>query len=255
MNSRKSFRDWLLPLLVAATVAWAPASHGQSDNIDPDAVSLLRKSTEYVGSLKRFRVDATSSIELVTTDMQKLHFDHHVAISVERPNRMRIDRVGEIVQQNFYYDGKSLAVSFPNDGFYASVPAPAAIDATLDLARDKLDVVAPGADFLYSNAFDRLSAGLTSARFIGEATIAGVRCEHLAFRNAEVDWQIWIDEGDKPLPRKLVVTSKRMAQSPQFTVVMNKWDTSPKFSDAMWTFTPPKGARKIEWLPASAAAK
>ena len=255
MNSNKSFHTWLLPVLLAAAAIWSPTSHAQSDAIDPDAVALLKRSTDYVAALKHFRVDTESSIELVTTDSQKLQFGHHTVISVERPNRMRVERVGEIIQQVFYYDGKTLSVSFPNNGYYAMVAAPATIDATLDLARDKLDVVAPGADFLYTNAYERLSAGLTSARFIGEATVAGVRCEHLAFRNAEVDWQIWIEEGDKPFPRKFVVTSKRMAQSPEFSVVMNKWDTSPKFTDATWAFTPPKGAKKIEWLPASAATK
>ena len=255
MKSNKSLPGWLLPVLVAAVAVWAPVGHAQSDAIDPDAVALLKKSTEFVTALKKFRIDTESTIELVTTESQKLQFGHRTVISVARPDRMRVERVGEIIEQVFYYDGKALSVSFPKVGYYASVPAPATIDATLDFARDKLDVIAPGADVVYTNAFARLSDGLTSARFIGEDVVAGVRCEHLAFRNAEVDWQMWIEEGDKPFPRKFVVTSKRMAQSPEFSVVITKWDTSPKFTDATWAFTPPKGANKIEWLPASSAAK
>ena len=167
----------------------------------------------------------------------------------------RVERVGELVSQVFYYEGKSLSMSLPKEGYYATEAAPPTIEATLDFARDKLDVIAPGADLLYKNAFEILTDGLTAAMIIGESVVAGVRCDHLAFRNPEVDWQLWIQQGDKPLPRKLVITSKKMPQSPEFIVVMTKWDTAPKLTDAMFRFTPPKGARKIEWLPAASATK
>ena len=118
----------------------------------------------------------------------------------------------------------------------------------LDFARDKLNVIAPAADLVYSNAFERLTEGLTSAFIVGDAIVGGVPCVHIALRNAEVDWQIWIQLGDKPLPRKFVVTSKRMSQSPQFIVVLSKWDAAPKVTDAMFRFVPPKGSQKIEFL-------
>ena len=252
MNRTLFFARWLVRALLAATAAWTLAAAAQTPALDPEAVELLRRSTNYLAGLKQFRADTQASIEMVTSDGQKLQFDQHVIVSVQRPNMMRTERVGEIVKQSFYYDGKSLSVNLPDYGYYATVAAPATLDATLTFARDKLDVIAPAADLLYGNAFDLLSAGLTSAIFIGESVVAGVRCNHLAFRNAEVDWQICIEQGAKPLPRKLVITSKRMAQSPQFAVVFDKWDTAPKFSAATFAFNPPKGARKVDWLPAAA---
>ena len=83
--------------------------------------------------------------------------------------------------------------------------------------------------------------------------IDGVRCDHIAFRNAEVDWQIWIQQGDKPVPRKFVITSKRMPGSPQFVSVMSNWQTAPVFTDATFSFVPPKGAQKIDFLPVAPA--
>ena len=123
----------------------------------------------------------------------------------------------------------------------------------LDVARDKLSVIAPGADLIYANAFERLTEGLTSAFIVGEAVIDGVRCDHIAFRNAEVDWQIWIQQGDKPVPRKFVITSKRMPGSPQFVSVMSNWQTASAIPDATFSFVPPKGAQKIDFLPVAPA--
>ena len=255
MRSKTSFRRWLLPALVATAAIWAPAGSAQDNSIDPEAINLLRRSTDYVAGLKQFRFEATSAVEIVTRDGQKLQYEHRVAITVKRPNKIRSDRVGELIKQAVYYDGKSLSMNLPDDGYYATAAAPDTLDAALDFARDQLGIIAPGADFLYKNAFERLSVGLTSAAFIGEAVVAGVRCDHLAFRNAEVDWQVCIEQGAKPLPRKIVITSKKMPQAPEFIAVISKWDMAPKVTDAMFAFTPPKGAQKIDFLPAGPAAK
>ena len=160
--------------------------------------------------MKQFRVDTDATIEAVLPTGQKLQFGQRVAVTVQRPNRMRVERVGELINQTFYYDGKTLSVNLPDEKYYATAQAPPTMEAMLDFARDKLDVIAPGSDLIYKNAFERLTQGLTSAFVVGKAVIGGVRCDHIAFRNAEVDWQIWIQEGDKPLPRKFIVTSKRM---------------------------------------------
>ena len=168
---------------------------------------------------------------------------------------MRVERIGEVINQTFYYDGKTLTVDLPDQQYYATAPAPPTIEAMLDFARDKLDVIAPGSDLIYKDAFERLTQGLTSAFVVGKSVVGGVRCDHLAFRNAEVDWQIWIQEGAKPLPRKFIVTSKRVPGSPQFVVVLSKWDAAPKITDATFRFVPPKSSRQIEFLqPAAAAA-
>ena len=255
MQKKKLRFGWLLPAFVAIAAAWPSASSAQSGALDSEAVNLLRQSTAYVAGLKQFRVDTEAALEIVTTDGEKLQYDEHVVITVQRPNKLRADRMGEIVNQVAYYDGKSLSMNLPDDGYYATAAAPPTLESALDFARDQLGIVAPAADLVYTNSFERLSDGLTSAKVIGEAVVAGVACDHLAFRNPEVDWQIWIEQGDKPLPRKLVITSKKMPQSPEFIVVIKKWDTSPRLKDAMFSFTPTKGSQQIEFLPTPAAAK
>lgn len=255
MTKTRSSQRWLAPAMLAMAALWPAPSPAQDTAIEPEALAILHHSTDYLASLKQFRFDADSSIEVVMSNGQKLELDHHVRLTVQRPSKLRAERVGEIISQTFTYDGNTLVVNMPKEGYYATADVPPTLDAMLDFARDKLGVIAPGSDLIYGNAFERLTAGLTEAYVVGDAVVAGVRCDHLAFRNAEVDWQIFIEHGAKPLPRKLVITSKLLAQAPDFSVVLNKWDTAPKLNDAMFTFKPGKGAKQIEFIPAAAAAK
>jgi hypothetical protein len=96
--------------------------------------------------------------------------------------------------------------------------------------------------------------GVTRARDIGPSRCGAAPCEHLAFRG-KVDWQVWIDSGDKPLPLKVVVTTRDASAQPQFTAVL-AWDTAPKIDDSTFAFTPPPDASQMALpKPRSAAAK
>ena len=119
----------------------------------------------------------------------------------------------------------------------------------LDFARTKLDIEAPAGDLLYGNAFEIVMDGVTSGFVVGPAMIDGVRCTHLAFRGAEVDWQIWIEDGKRPLPRKYVITSREIPGAPEFSVVMTKWNLAPQFTKQTFTFTPAKDDRRVDFLP------
>ena len=254
MKRTTAFTGWLLPVLAAMATAWPIATLAQTNDIDPAAIELLRRATAYLAGMKQFRMDTETTIEAVLANGQKLQFGDHVAVTVQRPNNLRAERVCELISQTFYYDGKTLSLNLPDQKYYATAAVPPTLEGMLDYARDKLDVIAPGADLIYKNASERFYEGLTSAFVVGKAVVGGVRCDHIAFRNPEVDWQIWIQEGDKPLPRKFVVTSKKVPESPQFVVVLSKWDPAPKITDATFSFVPPQGSRRIEFVQVGTAA-
>jgi hypothetical protein len=232
--------------LAAAAPAAAPA---QPAGIDPQAEKLLRASTAFLAGQKKFSAETHSTIELVTTWGQKLQFDNAVTMAIQRPNKLHAKRVGDLVDQSFYYDGKSLTLHNPSQRFYASVPAPGTIEEALDFARTKLDIVAPAGDLVYKNAYEILTEDATSGFVVGKGVVEGVRCDHLAFRAPHVDWQIWIQEGKQPLPRKLVITTRDLANAPQFSVVVKKWNLAPAFDESLFSFKPPKDARKVDFLP------
>jgi hypothetical protein len=89
---------------------------------------------------------------------------------------------------------------------------------------------------------------IQSAMYAGQDFVDGHLCDHYAFRSDKVDWQIWITTGSKPLPRKIVITSRTDDSRPQ-SVQMLDWNLKPAFKDAVFKFTPPKGSTKIEIVP------
>ena len=93
----------------------------------------------------------------------------------------------------------------------------------------------------------------TAAADLGPASVTGVTCQQYAFRQADIDWQIWIQKGEHPLPRRLVITTKTDEARPQHTAEYT-WNLAPSFNDAAFTFDPPEGAGKVVLAKAAAAA-
>jgi hypothetical protein len=244
----------VVALAMLVLVGWPKAGYAQPAGMEPQAEKLLRRMSDYLAGRQQFTVRTENTIEVVLTSGQKLQFASPASASVWRPNRLRADRKGDIFNQEFFYDGKTLTLFNPKENLYATAAAPPTIDAMLDFAREKLDVIAPGAEFLYSNSAERMLKEATGGFVVGPSVVAGAKSTHLAFRASEVDWQIWIEDGDKPLPRKSFLTAKKVAGEPQFTVLMRSWDVAPKFTDKEFSFAPPKGAKKIEFLHLTAEA-
>ena len=236
------------------TLTLPQAALSQPSGVAPAAQQLLKASTDFMARQQRFSADTESSIEVVLDSGQKIQFDHTAKVSVERPNKLRAERTGDLVDQVFYYDGKSLTLHNPDGNYYATIAAPGTLEELLDFARDKLDVVAPAGDLLYKNAYDILMQEVTSGFVVGKGVVDGVRCDHLAFRAPHVDWQIWIEEGKRPLMRKLVITTRDKFNAPQFTVVTKNWNLKPKFSARTFGFTPPRGVQKVEFVLKDAGA-
>jgi len=249
--------SWLIASAALAATVFAlmqPAvAHVQAAGVDPDAAGMLKRMTDYVGKLPHFSVDTATTLEAVLHSGQKIQFTSASRTTLQRPDKLRSERIGDVVSQLFYYDGRKLTIYNPQDGYYATAAAPATIDAMVDFAREKLDVVAAAADLVTLDAYERLMDGVTQGFWVGKSAIGGVRCDHLAFRSGVIDWQIWIEDGEQPLPRKLVITSLDVAQVPQFEVVMSNWSLEPAIPSGFFDFTPPPGARAVEFLPVGTA--
>jgi hypothetical protein len=236
--------------LFAAGFAWQAAA--KPADIDPEADKVLRSMSTYLAGLTQFSAQTENTLEVVTKDGQKIQFSAPAQVTVSRPNQLFAERRGDIVNQMFYYDGKTLTLFNPDSNFYATVPAPATVDEMLDFARGQLDIIAPAADLIDTRVYQRLMETTTSGDYLGLVQIGGQRCHHLAYRAGTVDWQIWVREGSQPLPCRYVITSTDVVGQPQFTVQFINWDTAPKIPAGTFSFAPPAGAKAIDFLPATA---
>ena len=249
-NTSRLFKLLLLIIICVSTViAGFPfTSHGQAPAIEKKADQILRKMSDYLDGLKQFSVQTENTLEVVLKSGQKIQYDNPAELNLQRPNKLHAKRVGDIVDQDLYYDGKTLTLYQKDKNCYATIEVPPTIDETIDFARDYLDLFCPGGDLIYSSPYRFLTEDVISGFYVGMSVVGGTRCHHLAFRGNEVDWQIWIEEGNRPLPKKFIVTSKWMTGAPQFTVVINSWDLSPQFTENTFTFEPPKKAQKIDFI-------
>jgi hypothetical protein len=237
----------LLAIVVVSAVS-PRLGHAQATGMQPEAEKLLRRMGDYLARQQKFSVNTENTIEVVLASGQKLQFDNPATAIVSRPNKMRAHRRVDVANQEFLYDGKSLTLYSPKEKLYATTAAPATLEEMLDFAREKLDVIAPASEFLYKNAADKMLKEASSGFVVGQSVVGGVKCTHLAFRGAEFDWQVWVEDGARALPRKFILTSKKVAGEPQMTVLVKSWDMAPRLTDGEFNFTPPKDAKKIDFL-------
>ena len=165
------------------------------------------------------------------------------------PTNSGLERVGELINQMFYYDGKSLTLYRPFDGVYATQPAPGTIEELLDYVREGLGMNIPVSDLVYRNAFAILIENVQSAVVIGKALIGGMTCDHLAFSRPDVDFQVWVADGNQPLPCKYVVTDTSTRELISTVTVMSNWNVAPTAADAEFKFVAPKEANPITFMP------
>lgn len=219
--------------------------------VDQAAIDALTRMSTFLRGLKTFEVAASTEIDEVMDDGQKLQFAGKTTYKVQRPDRMFVQLVGDRKVRQVYYDGKTVTVASPRMGFYAVVDAPPTIAEMLDLARDKYDIEIPLAD-LFRWGTEQIPADvIQGARVVGYASVNGVDTDHYAFRGAEVDWQIWIARGDRPFPAKVVITSKNEDQSPQYSAEL-AWSVPSSLPASTFAFKPPQGAVKITVADAAA---
>jgi len=233
------------PALAAGT--WGGA-------IDAEALQALKAMTDYLESLQAFSMHTENTYEDVLATGQKIQFHFESSIVAQRPDKLHVKRTDGLAKQLFVYDGAKFSIYDPQQDIVAVVDAPATIDDFLHFARDALDLVPPSGDLVYSNAFELLTAGLTSGFVVGETVIDGTECLHLAFTTPVVDWQVWIATGDTPLPVKYVLTTTDDPAQPQFVTTISNWNTDPEIADRSFEFAPPATAMEIDFIRIDAAS-
>lgn len=241
-----------LTALLLLPIAARAAPHDRDVRIDPRADAAMRRMSDYLGSLHSFRVHADSSADSVTPEGLKVQFVAGQNLTLERPNRLRAERLDPIADATIRYDGKELSVYGKRTQYYATVPMPPTLDATLDVARDRYGIDAPAGDLFVSNAYDQMMDDVVSGYYVGMEPIDGIPAHHLAFVGRHVDWQIWIQDGPTPLPLRYSITSKNERSQPEFAVKLSQWRPNAPVSAAEFQFQPPPGSTRIALQPSPA---
>jgi hypothetical protein len=237
----------ILTLALSAPLAFAQTT--ASDAVDPAAVQALKDMGAYLQTLKRFEVETELTGERVLADGQKLQHSASAELKVERPNRLRAQMDTPRTRRTLFYDGKKVTLFTPAQNFYSSVPFTGTLGELADALQGKYLIELPLADLFVWGTSAAPTDRIESAMIVGQDIVDGEVCDHYAFRQGKIDWQIWISaRAGRPLPRKLVITNRADEARPQ-SVSLIAWDLKPDFSASTFTFRPPQGAKAIEMLP------
>lgn len=229
----------------------------QSDSVvTPAAQAVLDRMTATLKSLNSVAVTAHVTRDEVLAFGYKLQHNETARMWVERPNRMRVELEGDVKDRTYIYDGSSLTMYAPDLNVYASSPAPGTLGEVVKTLLDA-GVEMPLIDLLYHGNAGDLTEDVRVGLVVGDSQVEGVATDHLAFRQPLVDWQLWVEKGSRALPRKLLITTRYEVGDPQYQAILT-WDANAKAKSDAFTFSPPAGAKKIEFhtpLVASGEAK
>jgi hypothetical protein len=221
----------------------APAAERE---VDAQADRILKEMCTVLDGAKalRFRVSATMDRPLKTGQLAQFHRKSDVVVA--RPDRMYAKTESDEGRRLVWYRGKSLTVLDRDDNRYATEAVPGRLGEMLDYMADEYHLIMPMADLLVGKTYESLLADVTSGEYLGLHLVDDTKCHHLLFRQDNLDWQIWVDAGKQPLPRKLVITYTQEPGQPDFVATINGWNLEPAVSEETFTFTPPADAKDVE---------
>ncbi len=239
-QSRQRPGVWIGAGMALAIALAAPMARAD----EAQARTLLKAMTDYLAAQPTLSFDVDSSLEVVTDDDQKLTIANSGSVAMERPDRLHLVRHGGFATIELVFDGKTLSVLNREAKTFAQSEVPGTVDTLIDTLRETYHLPLPAADLLGADAGATLLADVTAVKDLGSGFIRGEECDHLAFRSGEVDWQIWIAQGDVPHPCRFVVTTKDIAGWPEYTLEFSAWGEGSVKTVA--PFEAPANATKVE---------
>ncbi|HEY2363776.1 MAG TPA: DUF2092 domain-containing protein [Candidatus Angelobacter sp.] len=220
------------------------ASEKKATEIDPEAMDALKKMGTYLRGVKAFQVDTETTHDDVLDDGQIITDSRSSTLLAVRPNLLRVEQKSDDKDVFLFYDGKNFTVYGKLVNYYATVPAPPTISELVDKVVSEYGIEIPLVDLFRWGTDQSTINKITSAIDLGPSTVQGITCKHYAFRQEGLDWQIWIQLGDYPLPRKFVIRTLTDDARPQHTSTL-VWNLAPSYNEAAFSFDPPADAKRI----------
>ncbi len=230
-------------LLLLSPGAWAAESASKA--IDPQALGVLKRMSERLAAAKAFTYQSRAVLEVPAKNGQFLTLVSRGDVELKRPDKIRARFNGEAPHFDFFYDGVTATAFAPSTNVFSRSKAPATIDAMLPALEEETGIRFASAGLLFSNPYEVMTRGLTSAILVGRTTVLGAACDHLAFQAPGINWEIWIESGPQALPRRLAVTNTLRPGFPRVLVEFSAWNLRPWLRPSTFVFHPPADSREI----------
>jgi hypothetical protein len=229
------------------------SASSEAKAIERKVEEVLREMADVLTGSSDFAFRAEASIDEFHETGLKIQTSARRTIAVRRPDRAASNVDGDQGSRSAWYNGETISVLDKRHNTYSVLQAPDSLDAALDFLAEEYDIVLPLADFVRNDVYESLSSAADFGVYVGLHEVDGVLCHHLALANDFLEWQIWVDAGNEPLPRKMVINYKDEPGEPQFTARFLSWNLSAELPDDLFRFTPPEGAQELK--PESMASR
>ena len=224
----------------------------QAAAVDPEAVEILHRTTEYLGSLEQFSTHAWNLREDELDSGHRVDYEISGRVTIRRPDKLRGERREAGLREDIYYDGKSVTLYNETEQYYMTQPAPATIDEMLRFVYQYAELY-PVSDLIWHDSFPWLMQGVEVARIIGTEVIQGISTTHLLFIRPDVEFQIWVPESGPPLPVKYIVTDNSTPEMLSIVTYLSDWNLEPNAPDEFFEFVPPEGTEEVPFPELDAA--
>lgn len=219
--------------------------------IDEKANEVLLKMAEFIKSKEKFSFFAESQRDILTLNGVYIQVHHEGKTIVNRPNQFWANVTGELVERELIYDGSQVTIVDTEKNIYAQGEAPSIMDDTLDALVKKFNINLPLAELLYSDIYEGITKNVQAGFYFGMSEVDDIPCHHLVFTQENIDWQVWIEDSDTPVLRKVAIAYKKQEGIPRYSAVLSDWNLAPKIKAEQFTFTPPDGAKKVDFVQAT----
>ena len=238
-----------LVFLVAAT-AFAAGCNRPPAPLTPEAAgakgdALLREMSTNMAALKTFSYTADEVREQVRPGGAKVEVKSSREVMVRRPNGFAFTTKGDEREGMGWYDGQQATFVSNRDKVWARGPVPGTLDEALDFLTAEYAIQLPTADLLYSSPYDAFMTKDTTGGWVDVQKVGDLNCDHLAYRQEIVDWEIWLVE-NRRLPCQVKITYKNEPGQPVTIVTYHGFNASPPVSDATFTAQIPDGYQRIK---------
>ncbi len=255
----RCFSSFFLTLAFGVTAFFASAADEEQDNsLSPRVDELMRKMSDHLVKAQTFSMEAKILVDEVLESGLLVQRAATLKVVAQRPNGIHATLKGDTRKKEFWYDGKEVTILDLEENVYAKTKAPDTIDAALDFIMDKYGLTMALSDFFYANPYEALTGSVVDSLYVGMSDVNGIPCHHLVFRQETIDWQLWIEEGERPVPRKLVIVYKENEGTPQYMATLTGVKLKETLPEKAFTPVLPDDALSIEFLeitPNTAASK
>lgn len=214
--------------------------------VDARADELVKRMSDLLASAKSFALEAEEVFDEVPEHSPRTQLTNRRHVALKRPDRLAGNASGDAINRSFWYDGQTLSLHDKEHNTYATIAVPGTIDGALDAAFERTGLVVPLSDFLYQDVYGRLMESVQRGVYLGIHDVSGIACHHVSFEQETIDWQLWIEAGERPLPRKFVIAYKAEDEVPQYAVTIEKWNLQADVPEGLFRFEPPEGAERVE---------